>query len=93
MDDSFELAIELKKAKIKPEQMQDFTPTPMTLSSVMYYCGFNPANNEQLYVTKSVEEKRLNNQVVMYHRKEAKEDIIKASCFFLKINLCQKINK
>jgi len=91
MDDSFELAIELKKAKIKPEQMQDFTPTPMTLSSVMYYCGFNPANNEKLYVTKSVEEKRLNNQVVMYHRKEAKEDIIKAARFLKNKSLSKKL--
>ena len=74
--------------------MQDFTPTHMTLSSVMYYCGFNPANNEQLYVTKSVEEKRLNNQVVMYNRKEAKEDIIKASRFLKNKSLSKKlINK
>jgi uncharacterized radical SAM protein YgiQ len=79
MDDTFELAIELKKAGIRPEQMQDFTPTPMTLSSVMHYCGFNPVNGEKMNVTTSIEEKRLSNSVILYHRKEAAADIAKAA--------------
>jgi len=79
MDDTFELAIELKKSGIRPEQMQDFTPTPMTLSSVMHYCGFNPVNGEKINVTTSIEEKRLSNSVILYHRKEAAADIAKAA--------------
>jgi len=79
MDDTFELAIELKKAGIRPEQMQDFTPTPMTLSSVMHYCGFNPYNGEKIIVTTSIDEKRLSNSVILYHRKEAAADIAKAA--------------
>ncbi len=39
------------------EQVQDFTPTPMTLSSVMYYCGFDPYTKQKLYVAKGKEEK------------------------------------
>ncbi|MDR0714542.1 MAG: YgiQ family radical SAM protein [Bacteroidales bacterium] len=34
----------------RPEQVQDFTPTPMTLSSVMYYCGFDPYSGKKIYV-------------------------------------------
>ena len=40
-----------------PEQVQDFTPTPMTLSSVMYWCGFNPYTGEKMYVARKKEEK------------------------------------
>jgi radical SAM superfamily enzyme YgiQ (UPF0313 family) len=40
------------------EQVQDFTPTPMTLSSVMYYCGFDPYTGEKLYVARRKEEKQ-----------------------------------
>jgi uncharacterized radical SAM protein YgiQ len=39
------------------EQVQDFTPTPMTLSSVMFYCGFDPYTGEKLYVAREKEEK------------------------------------
>ena len=39
------------------EQVQDFTPTPMTLSSVMFYCGFDPYTGEKLYVARQKEDK------------------------------------
>jgi len=39
------------------EQVQDFTPTPMTLASVMFYCGFDPYTGEKLYVARHKEEK------------------------------------
>ena len=40
------------------EQVQDLTPTPMTLSSVMFYTGENPYTGEKVYVARSQEEKR-----------------------------------
>ena len=40
------------------EQVQDFTPTPMTLSSVMFYTGHNPYTGEKVYVARTQEEKR-----------------------------------
>ena len=40
------------------EQVQDLTPTPMTLSSVMFYTGENPYTHEKVYVARSQEEKR-----------------------------------
>ena len=40
------------------EQVQDLTPTPMTLSSVMFYTGINPYTGEQVYVARSQEDKR-----------------------------------
>jgi len=41
----------------RPEQVQDFTPTPMTLASVMFYCGFDPYTGKKLYVARKKEEK------------------------------------
>ncbi len=40
------------------EQVQDLTPTPMTLSSVMFYCGFDPYSGKELYVARSQDDKR-----------------------------------
>ncbi len=40
------------------EQVQDLTPTPMTLSSVMFYTGVNPYTNERVYVARSQDDKR-----------------------------------
>ena len=46
-----------KKRILPPEQVQDFTPTPMTLSSVMYYCGIDPYTRKKIYVARHREEK------------------------------------
>ncbi len=44
------------------EQVQDFTPTPMTLSSVMFYCEFDPYTGQKIYVAKRKEEKQKQKQ-------------------------------
>ena len=48
----------LGKLHFNLEQVQDLTPTPMTLSSVMFYTGENPYTHEKVYVARSQEEKR-----------------------------------
>ncbi|MGB8491938.1 MAG: YgiQ family radical SAM protein [Bacteroidales bacterium] len=52
------LADEVRSLGIRPEQVQDFTPTPMTLSSAMYYTGFDPYTGRKVYVARNIEEKR-----------------------------------
>jgi radical SAM superfamily enzyme YgiQ (UPF0313 family) len=52
------LAEEVGTMGIKPEQVQDFTPTPMTLSTLMYYTGIDPFTRKKIYVAKGIEEKR-----------------------------------
>ncbi len=52
------------------EQVQDLTPTPMTLSSVMFYTGENPYTHEKVYVARSQEEKR--RQKSWFFRKSTK---------------------
>lgn len=53
-----ELAREVKSLGIKPEQVQDFTPTPMTLSTTMYYCGFDPYTGKKVFVARDKAQKR-----------------------------------
>lgn len=52
-----ELAEITKRLNFRLEQVQDLTPTPMTLSSVMFYTGINPYTGEKLYVARTREEK------------------------------------
>ena len=52
------LADETRRLHFRLEQVQDLTPTPMTLSSVMFYTGENPYTGEKVYVARSQEEKR-----------------------------------
>ena len=48
----------LGKMHFNLEQVQDLTPTPMTLSSVMFYTGENPYTHEKVHVARSQDEKR-----------------------------------
>jgi uncharacterized radical SAM protein YgiQ len=52
------LARELKDLGMHPEQVQDFTPTPMTLATAMYYLGFDPYTGRKVHVTRDITEKR-----------------------------------
>jgi radical SAM superfamily enzyme YgiQ (UPF0313 family) len=45
----------------RPEQVQDFTPTPMTLATTMFYTGINPYTMQPVYVAKTKEEKQRQN--------------------------------
>ena len=52
----------LGKLNFTLEQVQDLTPTPMTLSSVMFYTGINPYTGEKVYVARSQTDKRKQKQ-------------------------------
>lgn len=56
---AIELALYLKELQHTPEQVQDFYPTPGTLSTVMYYTEMNPFTEASLFVPKEPEEKRM----------------------------------
>lgn len=52
LNDSIDLAVYLKRNQLKVEQVQEFTPTPMTISTAMYYTGINPHTGKTIYVPK-----------------------------------------
>jgi uncharacterized radical SAM protein YgiQ len=57
LDDMRQLASQLRHLNIQPEQVQDFTPTPMTLSSAMYYTGIDPYSMKSVMVVNTREGK------------------------------------
>jgi uncharacterized radical SAM protein YgiQ len=65
-----ELVAEVKSLGIKPEQVQDFTPTPMTLSTLMYYTGFDPFSGKKVYVARSSEDKKRQKEYFFWYKKE-----------------------
>ena len=67
--DMKDLVAEVKSLGIKPEQVQDFTPTPMTLSTLMYYTGFDPFSGKKVYVARSIEDKRKQKEYFFWYKK------------------------
>ena len=70
MDDAVEMALWLKKWGYMPEQVQDFYPTPGTISTVMYYTGINPMTGKRVKVTDDYNEKRLQRALLQYSKPE-----------------------
>ncbi len=68
-----ELVSEMKDMGIRPEQVQDFTPTPMTLSACMYYTGFDPYSGKKVYVARKVEEKKRQKEYFFWYRKPGRQ--------------------
>lgn len=78
LKDAIELAEYIREIGYIPEQVQDFYPTPGTLSTCMYYTEFNPLTNEKVYVPKSHEEKQMQRALLQYNKKENYEIVLKA---------------
>ena len=68
--DMKDLVAELKSLRVRPEQVQDFTPTPMTLSTLMYYTGFDPYTGKKVYVARNIEEKRRQKEYFFWYKKD-----------------------
>jgi uncharacterized radical SAM protein YgiQ len=66
LKDAVELAEFLHEMGYHPQQVQDFIPTPGTLSTCMYYTGVHPLTGEQIYTAKSYEEKRMQRALMQY---------------------------
>ena len=71
-----ELAVETKNLDFKLEQVQDFTPTPMTLATVMYYSGINPYTMKKVKVARSKDEKLSQRKFFFWYKNEFKNEII-----------------
>ncbi len=76
--DAVELAVYLKKSGYAPEQVQDFYPTPGTVSTTMFYTGINPLNGKSVYVPRTYEEKKLQRALLQYNRPENRKTVIDA---------------
>lgn len=70
LNDAIELALYIKKNKLHPEQVQDFYPTPFTISTCMYYTGINPLTMESVYVPDTMEEKQMQRALLQFSKPE-----------------------
>ena len=68
--DAIELAVYLKRNKIRPEQVQDFYPPPGTLSTAMFYTGLDPRTMKKVYVPRTPHEKALQRALLQSSKKE-----------------------
>ncbi|MBQ9946199.1 MAG: YgiQ family radical SAM protein [Clostridia bacterium] len=78
LDDAIDLALFIKKQRLKPEQVQDFYPTPGTISTAMFYTELDPYTLEKVYVAKSSEDKAMQRALIRYFAPESRELVIKA---------------
>ncbi len=70
MNDAIDMALWLKQWGYSPEQVQDFYPTPGTISTVMYYTGIHPMTGKPVYVTTDYHEKQLQRALLQFSRPE-----------------------
>lgn len=77
-EDMAKLAIETKKLHFQLEQVQDFTPTPMTLATEIYYTGYHPYTLEKVYTARTKEQKLAQRQFFFWYKPEFRRQITQA---------------
>jgi len=78
LEDAVLLAESLHKEKKHPEQVQDFYPTPGTVSTCMYYTGLDPFTMEAVYVPRGDRERNMQRALLQWRRPEKKRLILEA---------------
>ena len=107
LTDAVEMAEHLRDLGYMPEQVQDFYPTPSTISTCMYYTGIDPRTGESVYIPKDPHEKAMQRALIQYRDPKlydlVKEALIKCGrqdligfgpeCLIAPRNIGQKNNK
>lgn len=78
LQDAVELAVFLKENNIHPEQVQDFYPTPGTISTCMFYTGLDPYTMKPVYVAKNPKEKAMQRVLLQYFMPKNQRRVIEA---------------
>ncbi len=78
LKDAVELALFCKRENIHPKQVQDFYPTPGTISTCMFYTGLDPYTLKEVYVPKTEDEKAMQRALLQYFIPSNKPLVIKA---------------
>src|SRR6185369_6287757 len=78
LSDMVDLALKLQELGLKVEQVQDFTPTPGTLSTCIYHTGLDPFTGESVYVPRGEKEKKLQKSLLLAHLPENRKSVLEA---------------
>ncbi|MBQ7209390.1 MAG: YgiQ family radical SAM protein [Paludibacteraceae bacterium] len=91
LEDMAELAVETKELDFRLEQVQDFTPTPMTLATEIYYSGYHPYTLEPVYCARTKEDKLQQRQFFFWYKSEFRQQIIRTLRKIGRIDLINKL--
>ena len=75
MEDMANLAVETKDMGFQLEQVQGFTPTPMTVATIIYYTGLHPYTLKPVYTAKSKQEKKNQHLFFFWYKRENHQQI------------------
>ena len=75
-EDMAELSAITKGLNFQLEQVQDFTPTPMTVATEIYYTGIHPYTGEKVYTAKTQEQKLAQRRFFFWYKPEERQGII-----------------
>lgn len=78
LNDAIELALFLKQNKLNPRQVQDFYPTPGTISTAMFYTGIDPRTGKSVYVAREAREKAMQRALLQYKDPANKKLVLEA---------------
>lgn len=78
LKDAVQLAEFLRDIRYQPEQVQDFIPTPGSLSTCIYYSGIDPLTGREVYVPKSLRERKMQRALLQYRAPKNRETVIRA---------------
>ena len=78
LNEAVELAEYIRDSGMRPEQVQDFTPTPGSVSTCMYWTGTDPLTGEDVYVPKDHEERKMQRALLQYWVAENAQTVRKA---------------
>jgi uncharacterized radical SAM protein YgiQ len=70
VEEMIELAIFLKRNSYKPDQVQDFIPSPFDIAACMYYTGLDPMTKEPVKVTKGLKDRRMQRALLQFFKPE-----------------------
>lgn len=74
-EDMASLAVEMKNQDFRLEQVQDFTPTPMTVATEIYYSGYHPYTMEKIYTARTKDEKLNQKMFFFWYKPEYRQKI------------------
>lgn len=78
LKDAVDLAVFLKRHNVRPEQVQDFYPTPGTISTCMYYTEFDPYTKRPVFVPKTQQQKAMQRVLLQYYKPENRKKVAEA---------------
>jgi uncharacterized radical SAM protein YgiQ len=90
-EDMAELAATTKDLNFRLEQVQDFTPSPMTLATEIYYTGYHPYTLERVFTAKTKEQKTAQRQFFFWHDNASKRAIINELKKMRRLDLLKKL--